>query len=348
MSIELPTQLILTIVVRPDATPEDLAGFAVRALTEDPRFRADYWQVLSDVGADDGDRKGAPDRGALLELGDALADGFAIEGETAGLTVEPVQPHMAARVLESFGASEGWRLRNVAVTGVLEPEADALLEVIALHADLLRAAVADLPVLRGSLRRVGQGSIGPFPPLARPDILMDMVPMGEIERDYPNPQAFLSPWDRVTEGDDGAVLVERGLGIADELDWKRRSVRDSMTLARAARPGLTRWAGRRPSKREQAMLEEAESYITPLGYNAKDHSVEFTATVPADAHLPPIDFFTLQDWHGATVEDAGKVERVVVTFPDRAMAERDAQQLKELGVVVQFYEADGSLGTLAE
>lgn len=348
MSIEPPVQLILTIVARTDVSPSALADFAIDALVGDSRFKPDYWQVLSEVGKDGGDRKGAPDRSSLEKAGDALSRGFAIEGRKVGLTVEPVAAHMAKRPLESFGASEGWRLRNTAVTATMPPDAEALLEVIAFHADLLRSAVDAFPVFRASLRRKGEGSIGPFPPLARPDVLMDMIPMGEVERDYPNPQAFLETWDRVSEGDSGSVLVERGLGIADELEWKRRSVRDSMALARAARPGLTRWAGRNPTQREQAMLAEAESFIEPVGYDPKDRSVEFTAVVPKDEHLPAIDLFTLQDWKEASVENVGEVEKVKVTFPDRGMAEREAQQLRELGVQIQFYDEGGTVRPLID
>ncbi|MEM9249572.1 MAG: hypothetical protein AAGB05_12860 [Pseudomonadota bacterium] len=348
MTLELPSNLFLTIVVHPGPEPAEIASFVRSTLVEDPRFVPWYWQALSEVGEDDGEREGAPTLSDLVMLGDDLEDGYLVQGKPTGLTIEPVEEDMAEDFMTSFGAEEGWLLHTRTVTAGLPKEEGALLETMAFHADLLRAAVRQLPVHRAALRRVAQGSIGPFPPLARADTLVDVLSMAEIRRDYADPQDFLRVWDRVDDTDAGGVVVERGLTIADELAWKRRSLDDGMTLARAAQPGLTRWTGRRPTQREQAMLEEAESFITPLGYNAQTKTVEFTAVVPADAHLPPIDLFTLQDWLGANVENAGKVERVVVTFPDLAAAEREAQPLREIGVVIQFYADDASVQPLVD
>lgn len=351
MKPELPNYLDLVITIGPNATVETLLDFVIETLVERPGFRPESWSLISELRdpakVRKAQRKGAPKRDAIKKLGaEAFADGFSVEGETGGVTVQNIAILPKGSREETFGLTTGWRLFDSNDTFEDADDEEAYLAAVGLQTDIVRAALDRLPVGRAQIRRDSNSFVGPVPPHAAPDALLYTPLATEITRDYADPNAYWSAWDQVEYLTGGKALVARALEVADEAEFKKRAIVDGFALGRAARPGLTRYPEPRPTKREQEMIDGLDAYLQQVGYDTGEKSLEFTAVVPEDDHLTPADIFLILAYlkHGTGGGDP--VESVRVTFPNEDMAKREAQTLRDVGATAQYFGADGIWKTL--
>jgi hypothetical protein len=123
-------------------------------------------------------------------------------------------------------------------------------------------------------------------------------------------------------------------------------------MARAAQPGLTRYphsaaSDLRPG--ERTLVEEQETTLSQVGYHAEEQWIEFTAMVPDGAHIAAREIFMLHDFMVARQLPSGApLQSVRVTFPNRAMAEREARPLLDNNAVVQFFSDQGTWEVLED
>jgi hypothetical protein len=161
-----------------------------------------------------------------------------------------------------------------------------------------------------------------------------------------NPEAYWSAWDATSALTDGRCLVTRGLDIDEETAFKRAIYPRCWDLARAARPGETSYQHPEVAPWERALIEQGEPTLTVLGYHDQWRCLEYTAYVGQGLHILPREIFALRALREARRLDDGRVlERIRVSFPDRAMALREKVPLLDAGVEVLYLGATGEWET---
>jgi len=344
--MKLPTQIKLNVVIGEELPVAEVLNFALEALVARDGFKPDYWCLLSEMAAarklGDENRAGVPSAADIDALGEkAFADGFSIEGANGGLTAQNIARLGGADDKTTFGAAKGWRLMDTRFIDKDAGEA-GYFAALGMQHDILQAAMAKLPVFRADIRRFGTAPLGPNPPHAAPNVLVAVVQAVEIERDYAEPSEYWEAWDRVEYLNAGLALVSRGMEVADDTDFKRRILPGAFAMARAAKTGLTKYAAPLLNKADSAMVAEFGAYLQQVGYDSNAKSLEFTAVLPADEHLSPGDVYSILEFLEDGTGDDEEVEEVIVTFPDKTAAEREAPLLREIGATAQYFAEDGS------
>ena len=186
----------------------------------------------------------------------------------------------------------------------------------------------------------------PAPPQAPPGALLMLCNQQQLDAQYMNPAAYWSAWDATSALADGRCLVTRGLDVDDETAFKRAIYPRTWDLARAAHPGQTSYPQPEVAPWERALIEEEEPTLTVLGYHDQLRCLEYTAYVGQGRHILPREIFALRALLAAgSLEDGSALERIRVSFPDRAMASREIVPLSDAGVEVLYLGASGEWET---
>jgi len=86
-----------------------------------------------------------------------------------------------------------------------------------------------------------------------------------------------------------------------------------------------------------------------LGYHEASRCLEHTAYVADGQHILPREIFALRALRAAgRLDDRTPLEKIRVSFPDRAMALREIGPLHDSGVEVLFLNASGEWETASE
>ena len=350
VSFEPPLLVDTGIVLTPTAEPHAVLAHVVREYGERFDLRPSFWQLKSG----DGSRyEGAPTLATIANLTPSdLANGFYADGPESGgimLTRFTPQPHDFP-YWETYGLKDCWRLRLISPDISVEQDRERVRRSLASAVAVVRALIKDCPVVRAHVER-SANVFAPAPPHAMPGHVLFIAERAEIERDYVDPDVYWSAWEQATELSNGRVLLTRALGVVDEIEYKRRTYPAAWAMARAAKPGLTHYTHHQVNELtagERELVNSGEPTLTQLGYHAAEQWIEFTAMVPDGAHILPHEIFLLRDLMVARkVPDGRPLQSVRVTFPNRAMAEREARLLHDVGVTVQYFSDVGTWEVLA-
>lgn len=348
--ITLPSSLDLEIVT--GASPvADLLAFALEAVVAAPGFKADVWQLAGEAATAKtlaaADRKGTPSPADLENLGEAaFAPGFQIRGKSFGVSVMALNtlPPAEGEDELSHGRTQGWRIFQSRY-GWAEDDVSAFADALAAEEAVLTAALAKLPVLRAEIRRDGDRELGPRPPFGRPEVMAAVLDPEEVADAYADPEAFYAAWGQA-ERREGLVRVARAPAGLHDAPYHIAAFESAVAMARAAKPGRTEYFLPLLSVDEEEALD-ARQILDQVGYRDDDQSLEFTALPPEGRGLGAADVFQILGFLEDGAGDGSPVERVRVTFADRAAAEPEAGLLHDMGVVVQFFDAGGDVAVLA-
>jgi hypothetical protein len=336
-----PSCVDAVVVLSPAADPRVVLTEVTREFVLRFGLSPDFWEL--DVGKR---RDGfpAPEAFAALALGE---QGFyAYGGESGGIGLMRVTAgqHEAADS-ETNGLRDCWRLQLTSPDLSVDQDAARVRRSLASREALVRALSVRCPVVRAHISRTAS-VFAPAPPHAMPGDVLFIAQRAEIALAYVAPDVYWRAWDSSTDLGRGRVLLTRALDVADEIEYKRRTYPAAWAMARAARPGLTRYhhsAAGELGPGEQALLDGEESTLSQVGYNAQEQWIEFTAMVPDGAHMAAREIFMLHDLLVAKQLPSGEpLRRVRVTFPNRAIAEREARPLIDNGVVVLYFSDRGT------
>src|SRR5215813_13956408 len=347
---EAPLLVDTGIVLAPTAEPHTVLSHVVREYGERFDLRPDFWQLK---GGDRSRHEGAPTLATIANLTSSdLANGFYASGPESGgimLTRFTPQPHDFP-YWETYGLKDCWGLRLISPDISVEQNPERVRRLLASQVAVVRALIKDCPVVRAHVER-SANVFAPAPPHAMPGHVLFIAERAEIERDYVDPHVYWSAWEQATELGNGRILLTRALGIVDEVEYKRRTYPAAWAMARAARPGLTQYTHHQLNEltaSERELVNTGEPTLTQLGYHADEQWLEFTAMVPDGAHILPSEIFLLRDLMvGKKVPDGRPLQSVRVTFPKRAMAEREARLLHDIGVNVLYLSDVGTWEVLA-
>ena len=242
---------------------------------------------------------------------------------------------------------------------VRPPTTDWLHRVVA----MCRAALA-VPELRGAnvSRDFQDHILFPLKPPIASAYHAVITTDADVDAAYLDPTPFWHAWDTIERVGD-LRFCTRALDLHDPADdgpWLGRTFFDSMAMARAARPGLTKYDIRRPGP-ELAPFWEPGPFrddkagtpvLTPVGYDATTRTAEYTGFLPdpepggPEPHLLVRDIMSIR--HMARLKktsDGRPVDTIRIVFPTEAMARPERRPLLDCGARVYFL---GSAGDLIE
>jgi hypothetical protein len=165
----------------------------------------------------------------------------------------------------------------------------------------------------------------------------------EIERAFADPQAFTRAWDSV-EAHAEMRLCLRGLNAPLNPNFLAHILPGQMAMARAARPGLTRFHRPRFEPGELEVLEAGEPTLIEVGYHVREQVYEFAGHTPPGIDLRCLDLLVVSKLASTgEAEGGGRVREVRAVFPDEEQAARSAKLLQEAGAAVYWEDSQGRL-----
>lgn len=346
MSFVPPSHVDTVVVLAPAADPHTVLTETARVFEHGFGLVPDSWDLNDGIL-----HRGFPAPEVLAAL--PLSGGFSAEGRETGiilLTRFTPQPYDFP-YWETYGFKDCWGFRIISPDLGAEQDSARVRRSLAAAVAVVRALTGRRSVLRANVTRAAP-VFAPAPPHAMPSDVLFIAEQAEIARDYVDPSVYWRAWDSVTNLDGGRVLLTRALDVDDEVEYKRRTYPATWAMARAARPGLTRYdrsaeCDLRPG--ERALLEGEERTLSKVGYRREDQSLEFSALVPGGAHISAREIFMLRGLMSAKQLPGGEPLRSVrVTFANRAMAEREARPLFDNGVAVRFFSDRGTWEVLED
>jgi hypothetical protein len=188
----------------------------------------------------------------------------------------------------------------------------------------------------------------PSPPLAQVASFVRLVSGREVEAAYVDSDAYWAAWPEQQAIDAERRLLARALDVADELAFKQATYPQQWALARAAKPGLTRYGSLAPPALgkpylhpyERSWLESGQGVIAATHYRVGDALVDVSAWSQPGTHIAAREVAQLLRWLSQGRLDSGEtVKEIRVTFPDRAQAEPQKRVLIDIGCRVFCYGA---------
>ncbi len=347
MSFVPPSHVETVVILPPEADPQAVLSEAARIFKQGFDLVPDSWD-LNDGVLHSGFP--TPEELAILPLEER---GFSADGRETGiimLTRFTPKPYDLP-YWETYGFKDCWGFRVISPDLSAEENSERVGRSLAAPVAIVRALIGRCPVLRANVTR-DAAVFAPAPPHAMPSDVLFIAERAEIARDYTDPGVYWRAWDSATDLEGGRVLVTRALDVVDEVEYKRRTYPAAWAMARAARPGLTSYGHSAVDELgpgERALLDAEEPTLWHGGYHPEEQWLDFTAMVPEGAHIAAREMLMLHDLVVAKRIPSGKPLRSVrVTFPDRAMAEREARPLLDNGVVVQFFSDLGTWEVLED
>lgn len=230
------------------------------------------------------------------------------------------------------------------------PGPDAVRGILERLADVARQ-LAD----RGALEHVAiyrhdGGIFSPIPPLAGVATHLVSATAEQVAAAYGDPAAFAAAWDAVEER--GAMtLYLRAMNAVANPAFLEHVLPGQMAMARAARPGLVRWAAPELAPGELELLEEGGATLSGVGYSEAERTYEFAGYLPEESELRAVDLMLAarvasEKWVEAADGRRLPVDVVRAVFDNRDSAERADVLLRTIGVQTLYMDDAGELVTL--
>lgn len=342
MDFVRPIALTYNLVLGPEVSIEALIAFVQEVICDTEGFEAETWELFAESDLDDSaiHQGSLPQNLAEERSPEVLEKGFAVDGKQGGAYLRKIEPRADDPDYgETHGHRFGWQLTYS--VDLFDASEAGCRTAITLMSEVIVQAGHRLGALWGELLRESSGSLGPTPPHADPEVLVQIVQTDEIARAYPDPETYWAQWDEVNYVGQGRAIVSRGLGITDETAFKEMVAERGIALCQTARPGLSEFLRGTLSAEEKAMLQTQESYLDQVGLDPDTHILEFAAYVPEDSYMTARDYKTLLNFTSPRTKKTEGIESVRIAFPDEAMARREFPLLSTLEVEVIYMSDAG-------
>ena len=345
MVAEFPSRLTFNLTLGPEVTIAELISFAQDVIYGDDGFEPDHWAVAREFvdeptpGASH--RKNAMPPDALESVGaEAMEEGFLVASNAVRVFFKKLDPDKPDPTRVTYGLINGWRIHGT--TASFGRNKSDYRNTAKLFADIMTEAAERLGALRGELVRESLTYLGPEPPHALPEALVQIVSTEHIAHTYQEPERYWEQWDFVQYSGQGRAVVSRGLKIIDEADFKKLTSSRGIAMAQAAHVGTSKMGRASLSSQERKMVDGLESYLEQIGLDPATQILEFSAVVPADSHLTAKDFRSLTGFVTRSRGDDAEIKSVRVSFPDQDIAGKEFPLLHAIGVDVIYYDESGN------
>lgn len=342
MEFMRPNALSYNLVVGPEVSIATLVAFIQEIICGADGFEAKNWALFAERDLDENAiHHGALPQNLIEEQpAEILEQGLGVVGNLSGVYLRKFEPdNDGSANAATYGFRFGWRLTfRVSLRSATE---DSCQTAITQMSNIIVQAAQRLGALGGELLRESSGYLGPTPPHADPEVLVQIVQTDEIARAYPDPETYWAQWDEVSYVGQGRALVSRGLGITDETAFKEMVAERGIALCQTARPGLSEFLRGTLTAEEKAMLQTQESYLNQVGLDPDTQILEFAAYVPEDSYMTARDYKTLLNFTSPRTQRIQEIGSVRVAFPNEAMARREFPLLSTLEVDVIYMSDAG-------
>ncbi|MEA1785714.1 hypothetical protein U1E44_06405 [Arenibacter sp. GZD96] len=357
--IDLPDEICLSAVMPEGTSYKSQFLFTIKHIVNHPNIEFYSWFLSAQIAEKrsfNAKLTTKPTANDFERYKDYFEDGFGIVTSVGQFIIRDMDvDDFTRKNNENLGYTTGWRITVKLVECLMEPfDQHKFFAAIPIYQSILQALIIEYPPKRAIIYRqqIGNLYLGPFPPHAEPEAMVAYTDKMYIEETYASLDAFCDQWDKVSFHNQNGVLAERDLHIISESDYKISILKRGMGLLRVAKAsvlggsrGIYRIA---PTPYDEQKLAQLPSYIEQIGYNENEKSLEYTAYVPEDAFFSPKDIFLLMDYAENGTADGKEVKTVIITFPTKAMAEKEALVLRYLDYVkIQYLAGNGSWAILS-
>ncbi|MEW6498786.1 MAG: hypothetical protein AB1589_40745, partial [Cyanobacteriota bacterium] len=227
---------------------------------------------------------------------------------------------------------------------ITDSNAAQIPELINRVANLCRQLLTKKLLLTAKLSR---GVVGlqcvPTVPIAGRNTHLIVTTKSEVDQNYNRPEDFwLAGWSE-TETYDDKYLLMRGMDANDNPSFLWEILPHQWEMARAAKPGLTKYYPPKPEPEEQEIFEAGEPYLHTVGYIEKDNLVQLACHLPSYEHIQGWEIYykvanLIKAGH---LPDGRKVDTVKIVFSEQEMAEQEKRPLLDVGAKVFYMNSSG-------
>jgi hypothetical protein len=204
-------------------------------------------------------------------------------------------------------------------------------------------------VQSGLVHRVHGGAfVLPKPPFSDPADHAVLVRPDDIAAAYEDPAVYWSSWSVVE--DHGALrFAARALDALSGAQLLREIQDRQWQLARAARPGRTKFFNVNLDPDERPIYLQGPARLTPTGYDAARSEAVYSTAVGPGEHIQGYEIDALNQLLIAQrLADGRPVLSARVIFSERAAALREKRPLLDVGAKVAYLDDSGALEELSE
>jgi hypothetical protein len=222
-------------------------------------------------------------------------------------------------------------------------DADGRRGVVAQHARFAEALCEGAGGVRGNSTWVGPGAdCLPQVPVAGDRSQVVVTDMAEVAGAYDDPDVFWSSWPERREIG-GKIVLRRALDAVDGSAFLRAVQDAQWAMARAARPGRTRFGLPRPTAEERPIYRAGTRRLEMVGHDRDQGHVELACAAGPGEHVHGWEI--LDVWHllaTGKMPNGKAVKSVDVVFLHRETAEAEKRPLLDAGarVLVQSEAGD--------
>ncbi len=232
---------------------------------------------------------------------------------------------------------------NVRLGCSVEDDLKKLPAVLSACAKVVRDLAPKHQITKLSLFRDGMSGFHcfPMPPFVEPSSHAAMVTTADISSGYADEAEFFHAWNEKQQFGDRWLLF-RGMDRTNNLDFLRVLLDSQWRLARAAKPGKTRYIDPIVAEHEEGVYRAGEPTLHPTAHVAATSTAEFSCTPPDGEFIRGWEVFFLRDiiTKGA-LDDGRKVSTLRVLFLDRETAEANKRPLLDIGAKVSYPDNTG-------
>lgn len=217
-------------------------------------------------------------------------------------------------------------------------------------ARLCAGLAASAGVRSAQVDRLGAGgACVPDVPVAGRTRHVVVTTEAEVAAAYDDPAAFWDAgWDE-TRVPGGARVLVRAREAAGNGAFLAAVYDAQWRMARAARPGLTRYYAPACLPEEHPVFASGEARLLPVGYYADEQSAVYSCQLGPGEHIPGWEIYHVWELvQSRALSDGRPVSAVRVVFADRESAARERRPLLDAGAEVLYLAPSGQYERLVD
>lgn len=171
----------------------------------------------------------------------------------------------------------------------------------------------------------------------------------EVAAAFEDPEVFFDAGWAAVEPVGEKYLMLRGMTTAENPVYLAEIISHQWDMARATRPGQTKYYAPQPEPEEMEIYEAGEQTLLGIIYIAAEKRLEMNCYLEPEQHVKGSEIFALWSLvEAGELADGRKLDAVRVIFFNKAMAEREKRPLLDVGAEVFYYDAETVLTQLTE
>jgi hypothetical protein len=262
--------------------------------------------------------------------------------DTAGAVIGSTKFHPKWRDSALCSANLQWVTRD-------EDGIEVLLGFQGHCLEICRALLREFRVYSADLRPERDAMCVPDVPLVDVNSHIVVTNRAEAEEFYDDPAVFWDSGWNVVEEREGQRLLARDMDAVAGPDLLARIIEPQWAMARAAKPGETRYEGPYVTPAEEPIFRSGEKTLHFVGYDEDEKLIEYSCALTRGEHVRGWEVFALLGIvSDKKTPDGAQVETVRVVFLEEWAARQEKRPLLDVGCRVFHYDEAGELRELTE